>query len=265
MWRRPSRDVRRQASLGRVGGSATRLQILVRTPADDTERASVTSGARSHPSQDAIPRLEAHGPLVSARVVARRRGVRNAAARSPGCARREIAVRGSGARCPAMRPGIPHRTRCEAALSRARAARGRCEDHAFDGSCPRSQLRQKSDDDVLARDMPRRGKPKRRIDGYVLRGETRSTRRRGIAARRPSRASMPTHRAHVFERRRAPCEVSPRRRRASGNRVHHSGSPSPAAQHTDQAWGNRPPRSTQEDRGSTVPSRDRLRKGPSLR
>lgn len=78
--------------------------------------------------------------------------------------------------------------------------------------------------------MLHRGKPRRRIDGHVpswVKPDGR--RRRGIEARRPSRVSVPTHRAHVSK---GACavRVSPPSRggAASGNRVHQSGSPSPA-------------------------------------
>lgn len=101
----------------------------------------------------------------------------------------------SRARCR-QRPGIP----CFgfgriAALSRARAA-GVGEDHVLDrGRCPRSMLRQKSDDDVA----PERATP--RETGALHRpasGEGRNPRGEptsGNGSRRRSREIVPTHRA----------------------------------------------------------------------
>ena len=158
-------------------------------------------------------------------------------------------------------PGIPHRTRCDAALLRARAARGLCEVHAFDGSCPRSQLRQKSDDDVHARDMPRRGKPKRRIDGHVSRDETRATRTSGHRAHGPQGRCGEAHPpraglARGLGRAKSPTGVTSHRETACTFQAAFIGSSARGPGN----WGNRPPRSTQEDRGRPVPSSGDLRK-----
>jgi len=98
----------------------------------DRRKADVARGAARIPER-ASSKGEARNQAAPQASFGRRTG--NRAAREPG-------VR--------QRPGIPcfdfgRRT----ALSRARAA-GVGEDHAFEGSCPRSKLRQKSDDDVEA-------------------------------------------------------------------------------------------------------------------
>lgn len=159
----------------------------------------VRAGLDSIAETRRIPRLGSHRPRESfsrARIFEQRRALSTERARLEGPVSRSA---------PALRIALH---RAFAALSRARVTRGVREVDAFEGSCPRTMFAAEVGRRRLARDVHRRGKPERRIDGLAEEGETSTTngRRARIAAAKSRDRSHP------------PCALTERRTRHARHR-----------------------------------------------